>query len=210
MVAQKAQNETKTRGEGDAAFFFVDKAGKNDYKRVPTDVAKLRVAQKAGAKEKVYDLASIPASVKDALVAMAVAQRCKVYVANHANENGNNVIELVDKLIGEINKGQIYTRSSEGGKAGRPFDVDKYVNAVAAGIADMVAKKLNAPNGKPIQPMSAKAKADLKAKLEAAEPKDRTVMVRKFKANAFIKRRILEAEMNAVDTSSVEGLEDLF
>lgn len=197
MVAQKAEAK-KERGDGPMIATYADKAGKSDLKRANTDVVGVVITQRAGNKSKSFNVATLPAHVKDALAAMAFAQRCKVNVANNSNDNGDNVLSLADAQWADLVAGKIYSRSAEGKAPGRVFDPVKYADAMRMAYAAMAKKgRISAKTGKPIQPMSDKAYDDFMTKLSSMEGKDRTAYLLKLKKDTFFAAALAKIEAAA-------------
>lgn len=198
MVAQKAE-----RGEGPMILTYADKAGKADYKRVPNEVKALHVVQRAGNKSKTYNLDEVPQSIKDSLVAFAVAQRGKVYIANHGDENGSNVVALFDAFWNDVKSGKVYSRSADGEKPGRKFDAVKWADIMKAALLAMNKKgRINTKTNKPIQPMSEQGYKDFVAALEAASPKERTEKIAGWKKDGFFLRALKEYEFKNTEVDS--------
>lgn len=193
MVAQKAEAK-KERGEGPMIVTYADKAGKNDLKRASTDVVSVVVQQRVGGNKKVYEISKLPPAVKDALAAMAFAQRSKVHVANNGNDKGDNVISLADAMWADLAAGKIYSRSADGEKPGRKFDPVPYADAMRIAMANMNKKGRTGKNGKVVQAMSDKQYADFQAKLNGMAPKERTDFIRGLKKDSFIAAAMAEVE----------------
>lgn len=211
MVAQKANEVSKERGEGPMIVTYADKAGKMDYKRVPNDVTSVVVVQRKGGVKKTFDLTKLPQNVKDSLAAMALASRAKVFVANHGNEAGDNVISLVDGVYAEMIAGKIYSRSADGEKPGRKFDPVPYADAMRIALGNMNKKGRTGKAGKVVQPMNDKQYEDLKTKLNAMAPKERGEFIRNLKKDSFIAAAMAEVEYrNKTKAVSTEDSFDLF
>lgn len=193
MVAQKAEAK-KERGDGPMIVTYADKAGKNDLKRASTDVVGVVVVQRAGNKSKAFDVSKLPANVKDALAAMAFAQRTKVQVANNSNDNGDNVLSLADAMWKDLSEGKIYTRSATGEKPGRKFNATLYADAMRLALAAMAKKGRTGKSGKPVQPMTDKQYEDFKTKLEGMAPKERSLFIVGLKKDSFINAAIKDVE----------------
>ena len=194
MVAQKAEAK-KERGDGPMIVTYADKAGKVDLKRANTDVVGVVVVQREGNKSKSFNVSTLPANVKDALAAMAFAQRCKVNVANNSNDSGDNVVSLADAQWADLVNGKIYSRSAESKAPGRVFDPVKYADAMRMAYAAMAKKgRISAKTNKPIQPMSDKAYEDFKVKLMSLDGKERSGYLLKLKKDTFFAAALAKIE----------------
>lgn len=210
MVAQKADTK-KERGEGPMIVTYADKAGKVDLKRANTDVVGVVVMQRAGNRSKSFDVSKLPQNVKDALAAMAFAQRSKVHVANNSNDKGDNVISLADAMWADLASGKIYSKSADGGTPGRKFDPVPYADAMRIAMSAMAKKGRIGKSGKPVQPMNDKQHDDFKNKLLAMAPKERGEFIRNLKKDTFIAAAIKEVEFkNAQKQVDEDDAFDLF
>lgn len=198
MVAQKAE-----RGEGPMVLTYADKAGKADYKRVPNEVKALHIVQRAGNKSKTYNLDEVPQSIKDSLVAFAVAQRGKVYIANHGDKDGSNVVDLFDAFWNDVKSGKVYSRSADGEKPGRKFDAVKWATVYRNALLAMSKKgRINKKTNKPFQPMSDQHYNDFVVALEAAPSKERIEKIAGWKKDGFFLRALKEYEFKNTEVDA--------
>lgn len=199
MVAQKAEkaDTKKERGDGPMIVTYADKAGKTDLKRANTDVVGVVIMQRAGNKSKSFDVSKLPSNVKDALAAMAFAQRTKTQVANN-DDDGNNVISIADAMWKDLAEGKIYSKSADGTGPGRKFDPTVYAEGMRIATANMAKKGvINTKTKKVVVPMNDKNVADFKAKLLAMAPKERGDFIRGLKKNGFIAAGFAQADAEA-------------
>lgn len=213
-MAQTQTAPADKRGEGPAVITYADVEGKKDYKRVPGNVASVIVTDRATKTEKVYDVSSLPESVKNSLVAFAVATRAKSYINNHfdaENAEQNNAIALADSVYADLLNGNVYAKSESTAKPGKKFDPSIYVEAAVAAYKFMSEKKMNNKQGTPIKPMTESQQAEYATQLIALTPKERTEKIRAAKQNPYFAKALLQLQAKKIVTKSVEdGVEDLF
>lgn len=204
-----AATEKKTRGDGPVKVSYANAAAK-DHKRVPTDVSHVVIADPQG-KAAEYDVSALPEKVKAALVAFAVAQRLKTYANNNLDEekNGVDVLDLTNKHFAELMAGNLYSASADGTgkKAGKPFDVRIWIDAVKMGAEARRKKDANAK-----MPTEANLQA-LEQKLLSLAGRERTAFIQQhFMASPFIKSAYmtLKAKKTVSEASSEDALDSLF
>ena len=194
----------KERGEGPVAMSYVDKAGKNDIKRVSTEVTGVHMIAKGDHGAKTFDVSKLPDGVKNALVVKALSSTLKLYIINHAKPDGSDAIAVADKLYADLAAGKMYVKGEGAGKAGRKFEADIYIAALKQAYDRMAAKKMKTKAGVLIQAMSESKLADAKAKLESMPPKERGAQLKKLLENDFYKKALAELKAKAIDVSGAE------
>lgn len=211
MATQAATSDKKKRNAGPMIVTFADSKGKADHKRVVDDVNSVVVSDRKG-KSKAYSLDAIPPQVRHQLVASALAARAKIYISNHVDDNESNVIDLADKVYADIVAGKMRA-AKEGGKApGRQFDPTDYIEAVRMAKQMQADSGVKGKDGKPIKPASKAQLDQLKTKLVAMPPKERTAEVKRITSNGLVAsclanikaKRLNEAAKNS------EAVDDLF
>lgn len=170
------ETEKKSRSDGLVRAHFANEKG-HDHKRVPEGVHAVVLNGKH------YSISNIPQSIKDQLVAFALAQRAKTYVNNHADEdkNGADVPELIEKVYSDMLAGKLYAVTAEGGaKKGKEYDPTDIIEAVRR-AREKMAKEDHTK--KPATPAQLEA---LREKVMGLQGKDRTAFVLKLQQDALI------------------------
>lgn len=191
------------KGDGPVVVSFLDNAGAV-AKRVNDKTEAVRVADKSG---NVLDfpLTSLSPSMRNQLIALAVAKRFDTYVRNGAKVEGSNVITLANSVADSLKSGALYSRKEgTGAGAGRPFDY-AFWKEVITHTAKL--KGLEATE-KQLEAFEAKYRlmtpADRKAKLAKMKAGDPTfnVAYKKVETARFansVKKGEKTAELNAMD-----------
>lgn len=193
---------SRKRGEGPIVVRFIEEGG-NETKRISDKLESIQVANKAG-KNISLDLAELPDDVIAALAGFAVAKMVEVYARNHADpEKPETVLTLAQEKFSQLKEGKFYTRA-EGGKAGRTFDFDMYVEIMKRALTSAKRK------------WTKQMLADYRAKLEAMAGKERTGHILKFMkdphyklAAAQVKAEYAEQEAARADSGS-NAFDELF
>lgn len=215
QTATKTGNSTRrARGSGPMALTFVDGAGKADYKRVPANCAGIKIT--VGQKSKVYSVDQYSEQTKNTLAFLALATRAKTQVANHGDDVGSNIFDLIDAVDGDFRAGRLYSKS-EGGPRGKPFDAELYAEAYKQAKAWMAKRNVTntvTKDGKevkvPVKPLTDKEHADLVVWLQTASTEQRKKRTDLWAKNDVFRKMFQTLKANKISISEPVGFDDAF
>jgi hypothetical protein len=194
---------------------FVDGKGKADHKRVPADCSGVRIT--VGAKNKVYTVENYSEQTKNTLAFLALATRAKTQVANHSDDVGSNIFDLIDAVDADFKNGRLYSKS-EGGPRGKPFDAELHVEAYKQALAWMakrnvitiVKDKAGNETKVPVKPLSEQAYADLVVWLQTADTDKRKARLAIWSKNDVYRKIFMTLRAQKITISEPIGFEEAF
>lgn len=211
----KPKKERRARGSGPMQLTFVDSKGKSDHKRVPADCTGVRV--KVGTKDKVYTVEHYSEQTKNTLAFLALATRAKTQVANHSDDVGSNIFDLIDAVDADFKHGRLYSKS-EGGPRGKPFDAELHAEAYKQALAWMakrnVVNTVKDKNGHetkvPVKPLSDQAYGDLVTWLQTADTEKRKQRIAVWSKNEVYRKMYKTLQAQKMTISEPTAFEEAF
>ncbi len=209
-TASNGKAKRRARNSGPMQITFVDANGKSDFKRVPAHCTGMRVA--VGNKVHVYTVTDYPEQTITSLAFNALATRAKTQVANHGDDIGSNVFDLIDSVNGDFKSGKLYNKA-EGGPRGKPFDAEMYADAYKQSKAWMAKRNVEVTvNGKkvPVKPLTDKEHADLVVWLQTATPDKRKQRTDLWAKNDVFRKMFATLKANKISIAEPVGFDDAF
>lgn len=203
--APKADVATRgKKGDGPVVISFLDNAG-NESKRVNEKTEAIRVADKNGGVVN-FSLTELSPAIRNQLAILGIVKRVDTFVRNGAKQDGANVINLANSVIGSLKEGTIYSRKEGGASTGRPFDFNFY---------RLVMEATAKAKGKPASEKQLEAWEN---GLKARTPTDRKTYIAKLKTDpafmvAFKKaeaQKLAQQVKSGSKTAETDALADLF
>jgi hypothetical protein len=188
--------ESRKRGNGPAAFVWVDEDGEEINRAIPT--YDLRIKPRVGDTVDL-SLQELDDKVALALVGYAVKEIVNTFLRNHADESGNNIGELIAEKWKEIKSGTPFQRSAPK-RPGSRFDATLYVDAM---------RKYYKAIGKTISDDEATAFGE---RLSTLDAKARLAKLAELNGKIAFKQALLEVKIERNKSEArkaVKGGEDL-
>ena len=176
--------EKKTRNKGAFEISYVAVDG-NSHDRIPKNVQKVRISERASGKHADYDLNELPEHVSNQLMAAGFARFVAMSARNHSDGDGSNAIETTNATYAQYMTGQLYLR--DGSKSGAK-GVRKTVKVDAMYWTPILQdwfKRKESEKNKPQEVKDANV-ARFIAKLEAMTGHDRNKFVATVSANDVV------------------------
>jgi len=186
----KAKRGRKKQGEAPFVVTYVNAEG-NEEVRVPSTVSYVRL--KANGSDVDVDVSQFPENTLKMLAAFALSKRIEATV-----RKSQDVIKDANDYIELLRQGKFYTRTAKegSGKRGRSFDIELWVEAMERTLRvkvkhDMARAKKEGRAPRMTEEQVPQFLEQFKAKLEAAEGKNRNAITTKLMADQVFKVQML-------------------